>query len=269
MSTYTVRRLAESDRAGLLAFLSQDPANNLFLTGDVTAFGMAGPRIAFWGAFRGEAWAGAAMRLDDNACFYAPDRGCLPALLSPVAQAQRLSGEAGLIDDVLALLPAERVAEASSEYFCRLIAADFHLSHVEGVRRAVPADIPLLADLYAQGEAFRRATRRHVVEHLERQLAASRCYLAQADGQAVCAATAVAETDESAMIVSVLTAPAARNRGYAGGVVSALCADLLGRGKTPHLFYAQDNDAAGRVYQRIGFRHIGRWKLVRLLTPSS
>ena len=269
MSTYTIRRVAETDRAAVLAFLHQDPANNLFLTGDMAAFGISSPRIAFWGAFQGDAWAGVAMLLDGNACFYAPDRRCLPALLSPVEQAHHLSGEAGLIDDVLALLPAERVANASSEYYCRLAAQDFHPSHVEGVRRSVPADIPLLADLYAQGETFRQATRRHVVEHLERQMAASRYYLAQVDGQAVSAAAAVAETEESAMIVAVLTAPAARNRGYARGVVSALCADLLGRGKTPHLFYAEDNAAAGCVYQRIGFHRIGRWKLVRLLAASS
>ncbi|MDO9065822.1 MAG: GNAT family N-acetyltransferase, partial [Chloroflexota bacterium] len=53
-------------------------------------------------------------------------------------------------------------------------------------------------------------------------------------------------------------------RGYASAVVSSLCADLLARGKTPHLFYREDNDAAGRIYRRLGFGPVGRWKLARL-----
>ena len=71
----------------------------------------------------------------------------------------------------------------------------------------------------------------------------------------VCAAAVVGETEDMAMIVSVLTAPGARNRGLAGAVVSSVCADLLARGQTPHLLYREDNEAAGRVYARLGFHH--------------
>jgi uncharacterized protein len=264
VTPFTVRQLAEGDGDLLRAFLAGDPANNLFMIGDLDVYGIRGRQIGFWGAFRGEALAGVTMLLETNACLYAPEPDCLADLAPVVSRAQNLSGELGLVQRILALLPQDRVTWWTDEYFCRLDARDFRPAQASSVRRAVPADVPLLADLYSQGDGSLPRERGQLVEHLARHLAASRYFLAQAGQEAVSVAAAVAETGDSAMIVAVLTAPAWRNRGYASGVVSAACADLLARGKTPHLFYRMDNPPAGRVYHKVGFHPIGKWRLVRL-----
>lgn len=264
LSDYQVRQLGEAHRPQLLSFLRQDPANNIFLIGNVAAFGVRGRSIAFWGAFHQTNLAGVAMLHGENACFYAPDHACLDQLLPKVSQALNLSGELELMEGVVSRLPAHRLVWAANEFFCRLEAGNFQPCDARGVRPAVAADLSLLTDLYAQGDASSRLSRGQVSEQIERQLASSRYHILVSGGEIVCAAAAVAETEDTAMIVSVLTAPAARNHGHASAVVSSLCADLLARGKTPHLFYREENEAAGRVYTRLGFGPIGRWKLARL-----
>jgi uncharacterized protein len=261
---YQVRQLTEAHRPQLVSFLRQDRANNIFLIGDVVSFGVRGRNIAFWGAFRQAALAGVAMLLGESASFYVPDRACLSQLVPKVSPAQNLSGEVGLMEDVVSHLPPQRPVWATNEFFCRLDARSFRPHDAVGVRPAVAADLAALTDLYAQGDAFSQISRAKVSEHVERQMAGARYRLMVVGDEVVCAAAAVAETRDTAMIVSVLTAPAARGRGHASAVVSSLCADLLARGKTPHLFYREENAAAGRVYLRLGFAPIGRWKLVRL-----
>jgi hypothetical protein len=261
---FQVRQLSEAQRPQLLSFLRRDPANTIFLIGNVANFGVRGRNIAFWGAFHQASLAGVAMLHSENACFYAPDRACLDQLLPKVGLAQNLSGELGLMEDVVSRLPPQRLVWAANEFFCRLEASNFQPRAALGVRPAVAADLGPMTDLYIQGDASSQLSRRKVSEHMERQLASARFHVMVVGHEIVCAAAAVAETENTAMIVSVLTAPAARNRGYAGAVVSSLCADLLARRKTPHLFYRETNDAAGHVYRRLGFAPIGRWKLARL-----
>jgi uncharacterized protein len=260
---YQLRQLSEAHRPQLLSFLRRDPANNIFLIGNVAAFGVRGRSIAFWGAFQQANLAGVAMLHGESACFFAPERACLEQLLPKVRLAKNLSGELGLMEDVVSRLPAARLVWSTNEYFCRLNAGNFRPCPMEGARWAVPADLGLLTDLYAQGESFSHVNRRDITKEVESHLASARYQVLTIGNQILCAA-GVAETEDMAMIVSVLTAPSARNRGYASIVVSSLCADLLARGKTPHLFYREDNHAAGRVYRKLGFAPIGRWKLARL-----
>jgi predicted GNAT family acetyltransferase len=264
LSDLQIRQLSEAHRPPLLSFLRQEPANNIFLIGDVAAWGVRGRNIAFWGAFRQANLTAVAMQLGESASFYAPERASLDLLLPRVGLAQNLSGELGLMEDVISRLPAQRLIWAANEFFCRVEAKDFRACNTTGVRPAVAADLDLMTGLYAQSGSFSQLSRAHVSGQIEKQLAGARYHILMNGSEIVCAAAAVAETVDTAMIVSVLTAPAARNRGYASAVVSSLCADLLARGKMPHLFYREDNEAAGRVYRRLGFGTIGRWKLARL-----
>lgn len=56
-------------------------------------------------------------------------------------------------------------------------------------------------------------------------------------------------------IVGVATLPAARRRGLASAVTSALLADALGRG-VDLVFLSADSTDVARVYERVGFRRV-------------
>ncbi|MFO7882027.1 MAG: GNAT family N-acetyltransferase [Kosmotogaceae bacterium] len=89
----------------------------------------------------------------------------------------------------------------------------------------------------------------------------ARSYYMEIDGEIVSTASTSAEAGDSAMIVAVATDRKYRNKGYATAVMSKLCSDLVKEGKTPFLFYS--NPFAGKIYERIGFRNIGIWKMLR------
>jgi len=54
-------------------------------------------------------------------------------------------------------------------------------------------------------------------------------------------------------VSAVCTHPSARGRGYAASLVSALIADMAGKGETPFLHVMTSNTTAIRVYERLGF----------------
>ena len=62
------------------------------------------------------------------------------------------------------------------------------------------------------------------------------------------------------MVVSVATRKDYRHQGLMTQVLSKLCQDLLNEQKTLCLFY--DNPEAGAVYHKLGFKTIGKWKMI-------
>ncbi|MDE5587896.1 MAG: GNAT family N-acetyltransferase [Acetatifactor sp.] len=82
------------------------------------------------------------------------------------------------------------------------------------------------------------------------------------DGCLITTASTSAENSESAMVMGVATAAEFRGKGYASAVVSALCRDCFERGKK-YLCLFYDNPVAGRIYNRIGFRELGQYGMLR------
>jgi len=89
----------------------------------------------------------------------------------------------------------------------------------------------------------------------------ARSYYLEQDGKTVATASTSAEIDDMAMVVAVATDKDYRKKGYATEVVSKMCSDLIDEGKTACLFY--DNPEAGKIYNRIGFKEFGKWKMLR------
>lgn len=75
-------------------------------------------------------------------------------------------------------------------------------------------------------------------------------------------ASYVAETDKSAMIIAVATKEGNkyRGKGLATLCLNELLNDLKEKKKTACIYY--DNPAAGRIYQKLGFKEIGKWRIL-------
>lgn len=82
-------------------------------------------------------------------------------------------------------------------------------------------------------------------------------YLIRRDGRIAAHGCIAAESETSAMIGGIGTAPEYRGQHLAGQIVSALAGDILGRGKTPCLFSLRGGEQ--NLYVRLGFRKIGEW----------
>lgn len=90
-----------------------------------------------------------------------------------------------------------------------------------------------------------------------RQMLSGAFYGVEQFGQLIAAAGThvVSEMQSAAAVGNVFTHPEYRGHGYATLATSAVCADLIRRGmRTIVLNVAQTNDAAIRIYERLGFR---------------
>jgi len=259
-----IRRLGEGDRAATMALLAVAPQFNLYLLGNMVANGFERDFCEFYGdvadgrvravinryvtgwTVYGEAaadWAGLGYVVDVH-----------------VVTADRLQDNPG---GVASLLPYLR------RYIATSILEEPLMELPEGglvaqpapagfvVRKATMDDLSGLISLFTDAGDMSRSP-----AAVERPLRDRRVWLARKDGEVVAAALTNAETETLGMIGGVYTAPKWRGRGLSQAVCSAISEELISLGKQPTLYW--QNEAAGHVYRKLGFRQIGIWRSVRL-----
>ena len=179
-----VRPLTAADEPALRDFLREDPWNRVYLLGILHWYGIAGSRARFTGAFANGRLAAVLAEGREVHCWYASPAAVEPAAaaaLGSVLAASRVAvvlGPAPLVEALTGPLPAERRRRTAS-----MVLAVSHEGMREGrpahaVRRATPADLPALVDLYEGYEFDGYPTRRHVRRALEEQIAGDDLVLA-------------------------------------------------------------------------------------------
>jgi len=265
-----LRKATERDRAAVMRYLRAEPEASLFIVGDILARGISSDihELFIQGAAR--KIEGVLLRWRTSLIPYAQE---LSADFAPLAeQASRflageghwtLSGKQALIGAVEKRL-RRKPDEAKDHFLCRCLRLkpEISLEALPRVRNATVADAAEIAALLERIEEFTgpqlsAAEMRSEIEGATRRVTLIR---EPAGGRVVAAASVVAETPEAAMIVGVATDPAFRGRGYASACTARLVQELNGRGKSACLFY--NNPVAGRIYRRLGFSEIGRWRIL-------
>ncbi|NJN81284.1 MAG: GNAT family N-acetyltransferase [Caldilineaceae bacterium] len=262
-----LRELHEGDRKPAYSLLLQAPAKNLYLLGNMETLGFGHEFCQFWGDFGGppaRPLRAVLNRYMSGWSVYGEVEADWAALgkqmESHPVTATRLQDNPGGVPSLLPYLTKYRTEHLFIEQLMELEPA--HFAPVKPptevvVRRATRDDLPALVALYADAGSLSRSQ-----AAIERPLADTRIWLAEAAGQTVAAALTNAETQAFAMIGGVYTQPNWRGRGVAKAVCSALCAQLLGEGRQPVLYW--QTPAAGVVYGRLGFRAVGEWRSVWL-----
>lgn len=255
-----IRPLQEADREAAGALLRAAPYLNLYLLGNMESLGFAGEFCEFWGDFGGETLRGVLNRYMHGWSLYGraeADWDALAAIIDnhPV-EGSRLQDNPGGIASILPYLRRYDAPKVEEEQVMDLAAADFRpYAAPDGVsvRRASLDDLSALVAFYGDAGTMSRSAL-----GVERPLRDTRLWLAALNGEVVAAALTNAETRDLAMIGGVYTPPEWRKRGLGQAVCSALCADLLGAGKQPVLYW--ENAAAGKMYAKLGFRPRGVWR---------
>jgi GNAT superfamily N-acetyltransferase len=260
-----LRALGPADYDGTVRLLSMSPALNLYMLGNLEKHGFGADFCEFWGDFEDVVGANVTPRAVLNrymngwSVYGLPDadwRGLAAVMDDHPEAGTRLQDNPGGIESFLPFLRRYAVDQVTEEELMALRTEDFRpastLPNCE-VRRATLADLDALAALYAEAEHMTR-TRAAV----ERPLRHTRVWTALTGGEMRAAALTNAETSGLAMIGGVYTLPAWRGQGLSQVVCSALCAELLGEGIQPFLYW--DTPAAGAVYRKLGFHRVGVWR---------
>lgn len=259
-----IRKLGEEDRQITLDFLCHEAAINLFAIGDIENFGFSEKFMELWGDFNetGELH-GVLLKFNENYIPYYRDRECDSSGFRGIIEEDRgrkiISGREDIVDRFRGIIvdPIEK-----SNYFCELREGSSLKRSMDEVKIAQEEDAVRVYDLLEGIEEFQE-TDTNSVERIKRTIN-SRLgriyYIEDGDGRMVSVSQTTAENSKSAMVVGVATHKDYRQRGLMNRCLSKLCADLLEEDRSLCLFYS--NPEAGRVYHKLGFETIGRWKML-------
>ncbi len=261
-----IRKLTNNDRELTMALVEKKPAENLFIIGDIEAYGMESDIQELWGQFEEDQLMAVLLRYDQNYIPYS--EGDYDA----AGFAEIININKGPIE----ISGLQHLVAPLRKWINRGIRRDSETYYAKCTKLTVPiADLDFSNVTYLQPHEYEEniemlksipefSTGTFSIEGRERaeKFRTGRTYIIRDEqGVMVSSASTTAENSQSAMIVGVGTRPGYAKKGYATHCMLKLCRDLLAEGKSICLFY--DNPAAGRIYKRIGFEDIGFWSMIR------
>ncbi|WP_349410178.1 GNAT family N-acetyltransferase [Pseudalkalibacillus sp. SCS-8] len=256
-----IRLLTEQDHANVMEFLSEEPALNLFIIGDIENFGYETSFQQLWGEWIGDELNAVLLRYNENFLPYSRGKFNVHGfaeIMKKHEQFQILSGKEEIVNQFEGLLP---VGKKRSMYFAELVdnkSLENDMDRSE-IQVADENDVDKILSLRTSIEEFSDSvsSREGLIQAI--RSGSGRTYFMTEDDKAIASVSTTAENSLSAMVIGVCTAASHRNRGLASKCLSMLCHDLLEEEKSLCLFY--DNPAAGSIYKRLGFHEIGRWTM--------
>ncbi|WP_085523451.1 GNAT family N-acetyltransferase [Tuberibacillus sp. Marseille-P3662] len=256
-----IRQLSEEDRQACSKLVQDRPAENLFIIGDLEAYGFDESFQDVWGDFdKSGQMRGILLRYRDNFIPYAPAAFDAKGFAAIIDQDTRdhkiLSGIAGIVEQVMPYL--ESLPTKTRDLYYAKCEQLEPLKRVSAdVRQGSIDDVPAILKLHEQIPEFEAQEGRGESLSKNIETGVARIYYVNEGDTMVSSAMTTAENSQSAMIVGVCTLDEYKKQGYATSCMVQLCRDLLAEGKELCLFY--DNPDAGNIYKRLGFKDIDRW----------
>ncbi|MGG1400929.1 GNAT family N-acetyltransferase [Bacillus salipaludis] len=259
-----IRRLNTNDHEVCLNFLKTRPAENLFIIGDIEAYGYEQEFQKLWGDFNesGELIA-VLLKYEENYIPFATEAfnaNGFAEIMSKDPAFKMMSGLKEITEQMEPYLPQPYKRKRQTYYAkCTKLNVDPTNIDFSNIQQATPTDAADLVILLTSIPEFCNST--ITVDRKIRELkdGSSRSFFLEDDGKMVSTASTAAENSLSAMVVGVATLEDYKKKGYATKCMLRLCSQLLSEGKELCLFY--DNPEAGAIYKRIGFEDIGFWMM--------
>ena len=261
-----IRKLNKDDHESVMELICHKPAENLFIIGDIEAYGYDSDIQEIWGQFQNGRLIAVLLRYDLN---YIPfseqhyDVKGFAEIINRNPEKIEISGLKHLIEPLQKLINRD-VRKLSETYYAKCTGLNYEVDE-ERIKRAnylMPSEYQENVEMLQSIPEF--STGNFSVEARERaeKFKTGRTYIVRNEqGTMVASASTTAENSQSAMIVGVGTRPGFERRGFATLCMEKLCSEILAEGKSLCLFY--DNPAAGKIYKRLGFTDIGLWTMIR------
>lgn len=260
-----IRKLIENDRADVLGFLSKEPSINLFIIGDIEAFGFDEEFQELWGQFSEDGeLEGVLLRFNENFIPYFIksdfDITEFKNIILNNTGKTMVSGKESIVKSFQGVLPNRT---ARTTYFCELTDQNKldSTEKIEEIKIAQESDAQRIYNLIESIDEFTGIG--NSIERIEQRIKTKTgriYYIENEDGMMVSIAQTTAENSKSAMVVGVATLKEYRGRGLVSKCLSKLCNDVMLESKSLCLFY--DNPKAGSIYHRLGFKSIDNWMMI-------
>ncbi|ALC83539.1 MULTISPECIES: GNAT family N-acetyltransferase [Bacillus] len=259
-----IRRLTKSDHEVCFQLLKMQSAENLFIIGDIEAYGYDKDFQKLWGDFNenGELRA-VLLKYQENYIPFARGSFDAKGFAEIIENDPTFSMMSGLKDITEKIEPHlnRKLKRKRQTYYAKCTRLQPSISNIDvsHVKQAKPDDAKALVELLMSIPEFSESV--ITVKRKRRGLedGVSRSFFIMEDNKAVSTASTSAENSFSAMVTGVCTLEPYKKKGYATQCMAKLCKQLLDEEKELCLFY--DNPEAGAIYKRIGFEDIGFWML--------
>lgn len=289
MTDSTVRILEAGDETALETFLRPRIESSMFLLSNLRAAGFVDNSHrnegTYAAVFADDKITGVAAHFwNGNIILQNPDMNHDVWRMPVRASGRGINGLLGPGDQVHAVqtvLDVEpgRVQLADREFLFKVDLAELAIpspladGQVRG-RRAQPADLDILTgwnvayNIEMLGEVDRPELWRHSHTTVARRMAENVLWVVEAEGQLVAMTSFNATLREAVQVGGVYTPPDRRRRGYARAAVARSLLDARAEGvETGILFTDEENIAAQKAYQAIGFQIIDEYGLVLYREP--
>jgi len=268
-----IRKLTDNDRELALTYLSDEPAINLFIIGDIEGFGFEEEFQEIWADINEQNKIdGLLLRYHENFIPYSKKedfdwtsfKKTIVALENKIEGHVMMSGKESILNNFDDILPNHK---RRSTYFCELRSQENLVNKdMDLIKIADVNDAKRVYDLIEEIAEFAGSI--NDVDRIRHKLETNtgRIYYYEDKGIMTSVAQTTAENSMSAMVVGVATHRDYRKSGLMSKCLSKLCSDVLNEGKTMCLFY--DNPKAGRVYHKLGFETLDMWMMINYLEKT-
>ncbi|KMQ03175.1 GNAT family N-acetyltransferase [Bacillus cereus] len=260
-----MRKLTKKDHEQVFAYLKEEAALNLFIIGDIEAFGYDTDFQELWGVFKENGTLKSILLRFHEAFipyskedFVTLDYEALLSAYKPL----KLSGKSTIVEQ-FETAPSLQLGVKNEMYFCECL-NDNNLPSTpihETIKLASLDDIERIMKLRSDIAEFPTTNESEKILRQAIETNTGRTYYIEKDGAIIASASSSAENSLSAMVVGVCTHPNYRGSGYASLILQKMIQDFTKEGRALCLFY--NNPAAGRIYKRLGFKDIGMWTMYR------
>ncbi|WP_100009855.1 GNAT family N-acetyltransferase [Lentibacillus sediminis] len=257
-----IRQLTKEDHAKCFQLLKTKPAENLFIIGDIEAYGYEQEFQKVWGEFNGDGELMAVLlKYEENYIPFAAgpfDAKGFAEIISQDSEYRMLSGLQEITAQIEPYI-GRQLKRKRKMYYAKCTNVKQENQDTQVVQQALPEDAGQLVELLNHIPEFADTTITAERKRRGLETGFSRTFFIKEDGKMVSTASTTAENSLSGMVVSVAPLEAFKRKGYATKCMVRLCSKLLSEGKELCLFY--DNPEAEAIYKRIGFEDIGFWML--------
>ncbi|MDP4084158.1 MAG: GNAT family N-acetyltransferase [Bacillota bacterium] len=257
-----IKKCSEKDRSFVMDYISEEPSINLFMIGDIEAFGFERDFQEIWAEFDERGFIQAVLlRFHQSFIFYSKgefDIFGFASIMGTNTPPIVLSGKSDIVSR-FETIEGLSIGNKREFYFAECLLNHFFEETHIAIKKATVNDVDRIIDLRKSIEEF------HVKEDAAKILKQSmesktgRTYYTEENGIITACVSTTAENSLSAMIVGVCTKKENRRQGLATSIMQKLFKEVLSEGKVLCLFY--DNPEAGRIYKRLGFKDIGKWTM--------
>ncbi len=265
-SSSMIEKAQTINESAILEYCRKEPELNIFLIGDILNYGFDQPfQEIYMASDQGGLYA-VILRYYRNHIVYTQDEKHGLEEVADFLNMQKpevLSAKREIIDRLLPKLTSPHTRR--DMLFSRLLDSSKLLAETGEVQKAHMEEAKHIAEVMGEIDEFKVLYADILEERAgqieNRILSGEGVHLfIRRNDEIIAHANSTAETTDSGIIAGVFTIPSVRRQGYAKKVVSALCSDMLSRGKTPCLFY--DNEQAGALYNMLGFQLSGYWSVL-------